>query len=124
VSCELDVTDDEIESAGVDVGDPPTLPLARASACESAERREAADAIAASWVPDFFLNMDVWGGLGTAMGDGRGELIGMAVEKIVGNDDDDDKKALATSTVGRGEWCVQDDSLIFSQGMSCQASFT
>jgi len=77
VSCDDEVTDDEIERAGVDVGEPFSAPLALASAWESAERYEAADAMAERDVPDFFLNIEGVVGLETAMGDGSGELSGM-----------------------------------------------
>lgn len=77
MSWDDEVTDDEIERAGVDVGEPFSAPLALASACESAERYEAADAMAERDVPDFFLNIEGVVGLETAMGDGSGELNGI-----------------------------------------------
>lgn len=77
MSCDDEVTEDEIERAGVDVGEPCRTPLALASACESAERYEAADAMAERDCPDFFLNIEGVVGFVTAMGDGNGELSGI-----------------------------------------------
>jgi hypothetical protein len=77
VSSDEDVTEEEIDRAGVDVGDPLSCSLALASACERAERYEAADAMGDNDVVDFFLNIEGVEGFVSAMGEGRGEPNGM-----------------------------------------------
>jgi len=59
VSSDDEVADDEMERAGVDAEDAAcALPRALASACDSAERYEAAEAIAGSDDPERFLNIE------------------------------------------------------------------
>ena len=77
VSSDEEVIEDDSESAGVDVGEATELfERARASAWDTAERYDAADAGTA--LADRFLNIedDCWG-LFKAIGDGRGELKGI-----------------------------------------------
>ena len=70
VSSEDEVTDDDRESAGVEVGVAPWL-RARASAWETADRYEAAEGIGDRELFDFFLNMlGVGDGGLRAMGEG------------------------------------------------------
>lgn len=66
-----------MDKAGVDVGEPFRCSLALASACESAERYEAAEAMGDNDVVDFFLNIEGVEGFVSAMGDGSGEPSGM-----------------------------------------------
>lgn len=75
--------DDEIDNAGVDVGEPVVVPRALASACERADRYEAADAMAVSEDAERFLNMDGVCGFGTAMGEGCGDGMGMATTRTM-----------------------------------------
>ena len=51
--------DDEMESAGVDVGEPVVVPRALASACDRADRYEAAEDMAVNEVAErFFPNIE------------------------------------------------------------------
>lgn len=97
VSSDEDVIDEESDNAGVDVGGRACPFRARASACDSAERYEAAEAIGARDWLDRFLNMDGVGeAMLNAMGDGKGLLAGIfwtTAGTVLddGGDDDDEE---------------------------------
>jgi hypothetical protein len=75
-----DVIEDDIESAGVDVGDLVTTPLARASASDKADRYEAAEDGVGE---DDFLNKDDEDDLRfNAIGDGKGEPSGIVFHSL------------------------------------------
>lgn len=93
VSSDEEVIEDDSESAGVEVGEAiEPFERARASACDKAERYDAADAGTA--LADRFLNIEVdfWG-LFNAIGDGRGELKGI-IDFV---DDSDTERCLSAS---------------------------
>jgi hypothetical protein len=80
VSSEDDVTDDDSESAGVEVGVVPWV-RARASACETADRYEAAEGIGDGEIFDFFLNM-LGVGEGGLRAIGEGIIVSWSLTRI------------------------------------------